>query len=70
MTHDPESFARTWNKNQPDAVERLRAALQQERDQRGTHAAWARLCEEAGQDNLALTEYQLALRDNPDGTTP
>jgi hypothetical protein len=31
----------------------------------GGHREWAQLCEEAGEAGLALTEYQLALRDDP-----
>jgi hypothetical protein len=35
------------------------------REERGGHADWARLCEEAGLVTLAFREWQLALRDEP-----
>lgn len=35
------------------------------REQRGGHADWGQLCEQAGLLNLAFREFQLALRDNP-----
>jgi tetratricopeptide (TPR) repeat protein len=47
-----------------DAITRLRAAVEARRGERGEHARWGRLCEAAGQSGLALTEYQLALRDD------
>lgn len=49
-----------------EALAELRRVLAERRSVRGDHAAWARLCEEIGQPGLALTEYQLALRDDPD----
>jgi tetratricopeptide (TPR) repeat protein len=52
-----------------DALSRLKAVLAARRDQRGEHARWGRLCETAGETGLALTEYQLALRDDPDDVT-
>lgn len=48
------------------ALAQLQEAVAGRRDQRGEHADWARLCEEAGEPGLALAEYQLALRDDPD----
>jgi hypothetical protein len=45
-------------------VEALREAVASRRRERGGHAEWARLCEEAGETALALSEYQLALRDD------
>jgi hypothetical protein len=68
MPLDPDSFITTWNKNDPDALERLQAALQAVRAARECHLQWGRLCEQNGYDALALIEYQLALRDNPDDT--
>lgn len=50
----------------PDAPARLREAVAARRGEMGGHAGWARLCEEAGESGLALSEYQLALRDDPD----
>jgi hypothetical protein len=50
----------------PEAREALRRALAERRGQLGDHRAWGWLCEEAGEPGLALTEYQLALRDDPD----
>jgi hypothetical protein len=49
-----------------DALSRLRTVLVARRDQRGDHSRWGRLCETAGEIGLALTEYQLALRDDPE----
>ncbi len=66
MTADIRDFLQNWDRNQPEAMDHLKAALQSVREEHGCHAAWARFCEDAGQDGLALTEYQLALRDNPD----
>ncbi len=50
----------------PEAVARLSGIVAQRRDQPGDHARWGRLCEAAGEAGLALTEYQLALRDDPE----
>lgn len=50
----------------PAAVDRLREAVAARRAVRGEHARWGRLCEQAGEAGLALTEYQLALRDDPE----
>jgi tetratricopeptide (TPR) repeat protein len=49
----------------PGAIEQLRAAVSARRQERGGHLEWARLCEEAGEASLAISEYQLALRDDP-----
>jgi tetratricopeptide (TPR) repeat protein len=49
-----------------DALPRLREAVTARRSEAGDHARWGRLCEAAGEARLALTEYQLALRDDPD----
>jgi hypothetical protein len=51
------------------AVVRLREAVGRRREERGEHARWGRLCEAAGEAGLALTEYNLALRDDPDDVT-
>ena len=64
MTVSPEEFAASCDLKDPESHERLRAVLEQVRDERGCHARWAKLCEQAGYDNLALTEYELALRDD------
>jgi hypothetical protein len=50
----------------PGARDLLAAAIRARRDARDGHAEWARLCEDAGEVGLALSEYQLALRDVPD----
>lgn len=50
----------------PEGVARLREVVTSRREQRGEHARWGRLCEAAGETRLALTEYQLALRDDPE----
>ncbi len=50
----------------PSFLSALDAALAARRDQRGDHAAWAALCEEAGAVAAAFREFQLALRDHPD----
>jgi tetratricopeptide (TPR) repeat protein len=39
------------------------------REQRGGHADWGQLCEQAGLLNLAFREFQLALRDQPGNPT-
>ncbi|MDR7420776.1 MAG: tetratricopeptide repeat protein, partial [Armatimonadota bacterium] len=46
------------------ARERLRVAVEGRRDAVGGHLEWARVCEAAGEFGLALSEYQLALRDD------
>lgn len=66
MTVNIEDFIRQWDPNDIGSVDRLKAALESVREQRGCHNDWGRFCEDAGQDGMALTEYQLALRDNPD----
>lgn len=50
----------------PEAVARLRGAVTARRGERGDHARWGRLCEQVGEAGLALTEYNLALRDDPE----
>ncbi|MBI2528932.1 MAG: hypothetical protein HYV93_23485 [Candidatus Rokubacteria bacterium] len=49
-----------------EALARVREAVAARRAERGGHDEWARLCEEAGEFGLALSEYQLAIRDDPD----
>lgn len=51
---------------QPGALDALREALRAGRGDRGGHVDRARLCEDVGEAGLALSEYQLALRDEPD----
>ena len=53
----------------PEVAAHLREAVAARRQERGDHARWGRLCEQAGETGLALTEYQLALRDDPDDVT-
>jgi tetratricopeptide (TPR) repeat protein len=49
----------------PQALARqIEAAVVARRDQRGEHAAWGLLCEQAGLMSLAFSELQLALRDD------
>lgn len=66
MVIRPDEFAATCDPGNPDSKARLTAALESAREERGCHSGWGKLCEELGQDGLALTEYQLALRDDPD----
>jgi hypothetical protein len=66
MAIDLESFKQHWTPSQPDAEQQLLAALKHVRDERGSHRTWAPLRDEAGFDGLDLTEYQLALSDDPD----
>jgi len=61
--HDIESAIRA---DETEARARLRAAVAARYDEHGGHARWGRLCEQAGEAGLALTEYQLALRDDPE----
>jgi hypothetical protein len=65
MTTDIEGIRDALDRNQPDAVQRLRAAVAAARASTGGHGALAHLCERAGEFGLALTEYQLAVRDDP-----
>jgi len=63
---DPRAALRAALLDQrPGAEEALRDALVARRAEHGEHDAWARLCEAVGQSALALSEYQLALRDDP-----
>ena len=61
-----EDLDRAVRAGEAGALERLKAAVAARREARGEHARWGRLCEAAGEAGLALTEYQLALRDDPD----
>jgi tetratricopeptide (TPR) repeat protein len=61
-----EEFTAALQEGAPDASARLRAAVAARRAEQGDHARWGRLCEQVGEASLALTEYQLALRDDPD----
>ena len=61
-----EELAAAITAGDPEGVGRLREAVARRREQPGEHARWGRLCEAAGEAGLALTEYQLALRDDPD----
>jgi hypothetical protein len=69
MTEDREDLAMSVRSGDLDAPARLRAAVAARRGERGDHARWGRLCEQAGEAGLALTEYQLALRDEPEDVT-
>lgn len=66
MTESIQVLSATIAAGDPDAPARLREALAARRSERGEHARWGRLCELAGEAGLALTEYQLALRDDPE----
>lgn len=61
-----DALAEEIRSGNPDAPARLREAVAARREARGEHARWGRLCETAGEAGLALTEYQLALRDDPE----
>jgi hypothetical protein len=61
-----EDLAAALRTGAADAVARLRAAVMARRGEHGDHACWRRLCEQTGEAGLALTEYQLALRDDPE----
>lgn len=61
-----ERLAAGVRTRQPDALARLREVIASRRAEGGAHRQWAQLCEEAGEFGLALGEYQLALRDDPD----
>jgi tetratricopeptide (TPR) repeat protein len=62
----PDDLEPDIRSGEPGAVARLRELVAARREQPGEHARWGRLCEAAGEAGLALTEYQLALRDDPD----
>lgn len=66
MTARCEDIDSAIRAGEPDAVARLREVVAARREQPGEHARWGRLCEAGGEAGLALTEYQLALRDDPD----
>lgn len=66
MAIDLATVRRAWRERQPDAIEQFRTATAGRREERGDHGDWARLAEEMGEHRFALTEYQLALRDDPD----
>ncbi|HWT80694.1 MAG TPA: CRISPR-associated primase-polymerase type A1, partial [Candidatus Methylomirabilis sp.] len=61
----PEVFRLQW---QNDAASRVRLTrlLQEQIDLTEGHSAWGGFCEEVGEDELALREYRLTLRDHPD----
>jgi hypothetical protein len=62
----PDALREALRAGDPQALERLRVAVAARRQQRGGHTEWGQFCEEAGEGGLALSEYQLALRDDPD----
>jgi hypothetical protein len=66
MLTDPEAFRQAWPREHPQRREQLRRLLADPPPGPRPHALWAALCEESGELGLALREYQLALRDNPD----
>lgn len=55
----------TWS-GTPEDRARLREAVEAGRETRGGHVEWGRFGEGCGEDGLAVAEYQLAIRDNPD----
>jgi hypothetical protein len=59
-------MASALESSDPNALSRLREVVAARREAQGDHARWGRLCEQAGEAGLALTEYQLALRDDPE----
>lgn len=61
-----DAIREALRRGEETARERLRRAVAARRGEVGEHAAWGRLCEEAGEPGLAVSEYQLALRDAPD----
>ncbi|MFB3819602.1 MAG: CRISPR-associated primase-polymerase type A1 [Candidatus Methylomirabilales bacterium] len=61
-----EILAAAIEAGEAEARPRLREAVAARRGAAGDHARWGRLCERAGEAGLALTEYQLALRDDPE----
>lgn len=52
--------------DRPQLVQEIQQAVVARRQQRGEHVRWALLCEQAGLMSLAFSEFQLALRDDPD----
>jgi tetratricopeptide (TPR) repeat protein len=56
---------RLRQKTNPQVLADLEAAIRSPRDVRADHTNWGLLCEQAGLFNLAFSEFQLALRDNP-----
>jgi hypothetical protein len=64
----PERLAAGVRARQLEALSRLREVVASRRGERGEHREWAQLCEEAGEFGLALGEYQIALRDDPQDT--
>jgi hypothetical protein len=63
---DLDAMRAAFASGTPDARERLKQYLAGQHARRDGHPGWARLCEELGEPRLALTEYQLVLRDEPD----
>jgi tetratricopeptide (TPR) repeat protein len=66
MAEPYEVLAEAVRAAAPDANARLREAVVARHEERGDHTRWGRLCEAGGEAGLALTEYQLALRDDPE----
>jgi len=66
MSDTDDELAAGIRRGDPEAVARLRWIVAGRREVRGDHARWGRLCEAAGESGLALTEYNLALRDEPE----
>lgn len=64
MSDTIEAIGQAVAAGDPGARERLRVVVEGRRDAVGGHADWARVCEAAGEFGLALSEYQLALRDD------
>jgi len=50
----------------PQLQTEIQQAVIARRGQKGNHRDWALLCEQAGLISLAFSEFQLALRDDPD----
>ncbi len=63
-----EDLRRAHAAGDPDLLGRLARAIESRRQSKGGHKAFGQLCEEAGAANLAVTCYQLSLRDDPADT--
>ncbi len=67
MTNPVETFRRRLPaESGPKLYTEIESACLARREERAGHADWARLCEEAGLVNLAFSEWQLVLRDEPE----
>jgi hypothetical protein len=65
VSFDLDPIRAALRAGEPDAAARLRTLVEKRRAETGGHGETAAACEEAGEGGLALSEYQLALRDDP-----